>query len=208
MLSQVRESPDRPCRHALRIVQNRPWNGNLIGGREIAVENGNTSDLVPLYLYDGKRPFEPVADVNVDLLARYRFDRLETEASRFYQGMDDWEQTVEGGLSIRVRPPWGIVSADALADMLGRHDGQAYHLSYMRSIRAGRWTISPSPTLVHQSAELVAYFYFQHRRHPAQSGNALYRLNPSEAAPHLRLRKGDHPLDGINPQTEVEAAGF
>jgi hypothetical protein len=75
-----------------------------------SMNNDNSTDLVPLYLYNGKWFFFHGTSagvhlldqgaVSVDAVASYRFDRLETDASPFYAGMEDREQTVDGGLSI------------------------------------------------------------------------------------------------------------
>jgi outer membrane scaffolding protein for murein synthesis (MipA/OmpV family) len=134
-----------------------------------SMKNENSSDLVPLYLYEGKLFFSRGTEAGlhlfdndvfaVDLLGRYRFDRLEAEASPFFEGIDDRRQTFEGGLAVSVTQPWGILSFSALNDMLGRHDGQAYDLNYRLPIKRGRWTFTPQISLVHQSEGLMDYYY-------------------------------------------------
>lgn len=134
-----------------------------------SINNDNSSDLVPLYLYNGKRLFfhgtsagirlinSPA--ISIDAIADYRFDRLETDADPFFQGMKDRDQTVDGGLSVTLRQPWGTLNATALTDLLSRHNGEEYSLSYSRAFRFGDLQIKPYASYIHQSSELLDYYY-------------------------------------------------
>lgn len=134
-----------------------------------SVASDYSSDLVPLYLYEGRRLFSHgtqagvhlVRDqlINFDLLARYRFDRLETDASSFYDGMKDRQQSVDGGFAISLDQPWGLLNFSAVTDLLSRHDGEELDLTYRYPIVAGRWTFTPSVSLVYQSRDLIDYYY-------------------------------------------------
>ena len=134
-----------------------------------SVENDFGGDLVPLYLYEGKHLFAHGTSAglhlfrgsafSLDAVARYRFDRLETDASPYYAGMADREQTVDGGFSVTLEQPWGSLTATAVTDLLSRHDGEAYDLTYRYTFGIGRLTLSPFAGYVHQSGKLNDYYY-------------------------------------------------
>jgi MipA family protein len=132
-------------------------------------ENDLNSDLVPLYLYEGRRLFARGSwaglhlydrpGFGVDMIARYRFDRLETEADAFYAGMQDREQTLEAGLSVYVDGRLGELSIAAVKDLLNRHSGEEYDLSYRYPVATGNWLLAPYVSLMHHSDELNDYYY-------------------------------------------------
>jgi len=134
-----------------------------------SMNNDNSTDLVPLYLYNGKRLFFHGTSagihlldrdsLSVDAVASYRFDRLETDADPFYEGMDDREQTVDGGLSVSLEQPWGTLNATVLTDLLSRHNGDEISLSYLLGIRAGKLQLTPYTSYIYQSADLLDYYY-------------------------------------------------
>jgi outer membrane scaffolding protein for murein synthesis (MipA/OmpV family) len=134
-----------------------------------SINNDNNSDLVPLYLYNGKRLFffgtsagihlVDRPGFSIDAVANYRFDRLEADADPFFQGMEDREQTVDGGLSVSLERPWGTLNATAVTDLLSRHNGQEYSLSYSRGFRAGNLQLMPYASYIYQSADLLDYYY-------------------------------------------------
>jgi MipA family protein len=159
--------------------------------------NGDT-DLVPLYLYEGRRFYARGSWVGVrvaqqpswglDLIARYRFDRLEAvrqaavrqeaavrrEADSFYEGMADREQTVDGGLSLYLRGALGELSLAAVTDLASRHQGAEYDLTYRYPLTFGNWVVSPYASLVHQDSDLVDYYYGV-RREEARPDRPFYR---------------------------------
>ncbi len=134
-----------------------------------SMENDNDTDLVPLYLYEGKFLFSHgtsagVHVVNtdrfgVDLLAKYRFDRLESDADIFFAGLDDREQTIDGGLSLSLKGAWGKLSATWVADLLDNHNGSEVDLTYRYTRQPGRWSLSPFISYVHQDQDLTNYYY-------------------------------------------------
>jgi outer membrane scaffolding protein for murein synthesis (MipA/OmpV family) len=134
-----------------------------------SINNDNNSDLVPLYQYNGKRLFFHGTSaglrlvdrpgIAIDAVADYRFDRLETDANPFFKGLKDREQTVDGGLSISLRQPWGTLRATALTDLLSRHNGEEYSLSYSRGFRTGNLQLRPYASYIYQSADLLDYYY-------------------------------------------------
>jgi outer membrane protein len=116
-------------------------------------------DLVPLYLYEGDYLFAHGVEwgvhlfkprpLKLDLVARYRFDRLQPEASEFFEGMSERKQTVDGGLALTLDGGWGRLSLSAITDLMGRHEGQEYDLTYQYPWQRGRWTLSPSVSLAY-----------------------------------------------------------
>jgi MipA family protein len=147
-------------------------------------ENNADSDLVPLYLYEGRRLYARGSWVGlrlqqrpswgVDLVARYRFDRLEAEAHPFFAGMEDREQTVDGGLSFYLAGPLGELSIAALTDLAGRHRGEEYDLTYRYPLAFGNWLVSPYVSMVHQSSDLTDYYYGV-RLHEARPDRPFYQ---------------------------------
>ena len=127
-------------------------------------------DLVPLYLYEGDYLFahgtewgvhllrdHPV--FNVDLIGRYRFDRLQVDSSEIFDGMEDRKQTVDGGISASLKGGWGELYLSAVTDLLDRHNGEELELTYLYSWERGKWTLAPSVGFFYQSANLTDYYY-------------------------------------------------
>ncbi len=134
-----------------------------------SIWNENNTDLVPLYLYEGKYLYSHGTSAGLhmidrehfsfDLVARYRFDRLETDSSNLYFGMEDREQTVDGGLAFAINGNWGEVSASAVSDMLDTHNGEEYDLTYRYTWATQKWKFSPFISYVYQDEDLVNYYY-------------------------------------------------
>jgi len=127
-------------------------------------------DLVPLYLYEGDylfahgtewgvHLFKPRKTFNVDVIARYRFDRLQVESSPDFDGMEDRKQTVDGGLAASLQGGWGQLHLSAVTDLLDRHEGQEYDITYIFPWQRGKWTFAPSAGFFYQSGNLTDYYY-------------------------------------------------
>lgn len=126
-------------------------------------------DLVPLYLYEGDYLFSHGTEAgihlfkprafNLDLVARYRFDRLQADASEFFEGMSDRKQTVDTGLALSLSGGWGELNLSAVTDLLSRHGGEELDLTYLFPWQRGRWTLAPSVSLIYQSGSLTNYYY-------------------------------------------------
>ena len=126
-------------------------------------------DLVPLYLYEGDylfahgtewgvHVFQP-ENFQLDVVARYRFDRLQVEASDFFEGMEDRKQTVDIGAAMTLQGGWGQLQFSAVTDLMDRHEGEELDLTYLFPWQRGRWTLTPSIGLVYQSRSLTNYYY-------------------------------------------------
>ena len=126
-------------------------------------------DLIPLYLYEGDYLFSHGTEAgvhlfkpknfNIDLIVRYRFDQLQVDANDYFDGMENRKQTVDGGLAFSLKGGWGRLSFSAVTDLLGRHSGQELDLTYQYPWQRGRWTVTPSVGLFHQSQNLTDYYY-------------------------------------------------
>jgi outer membrane scaffolding protein for murein synthesis (MipA/OmpV family) len=126
-------------------------------------------DLVPLYLYEGDFLFAHGTEAGVHLwqpenfklhlVARYRFDRLQADSSEFLEGMSDRSQTVDAGIAMALDGGWGQLHFSAVTDLMDRHEGEELDLTYLFPWQRGRWTLSPSVSLVYQSSSLTNYYY-------------------------------------------------
>jgi outer membrane protein len=126
-------------------------------------------DLVPLLLYNGKYVFSrgTAAGVHVlnkrsvelNLLARVRFDNLDPGDSEFYEGVQARKQSIDGGAEMRVRGDWGELKAAWLVDTLGRHYGQSAEIAYRYTFEYGRLTFSPFVNWEWRDADMTNYYY-------------------------------------------------
>ncbi|MEJ2514662.1 MAG: MipA/OmpV family protein [Gammaproteobacteria bacterium] len=127
------------------------------------------TDLVPLYLYNGRYLFARGTSGGIHLLnrealefnalARYRFQKLDPDRNAFYEGIGEREQTVDAGLELVLRQDWGILTLDWLTDALDRHNGQEAGASYRYDIDLGPWTVSPFIAWTWQDADLTDYYF-------------------------------------------------
>lgn len=134
-----------------------------------SILNENQSDLVPLYLFQGKVLFSHGTSMGLhlmntenwklDAIGRYRFDRLEVDADPIFGGLEDREQTVDGGVSLSYGGDWGRLSASWVTDLLGKHNGSAYDLTYRYKMHRGRWLISPFVSYVFEDQTLTNYYF-------------------------------------------------
>ena len=126
-------------------------------------------DLVPLYLYEGRYFFARGAaggvhivhndSIEFNVLARYRFQKLDPDRNAFFDGLEEREQTLEGGVQFRIAQAWGQLTAEYLTDTLGRHNGQQAQVAYRYNFAAGRWSISPFISWTYQDSKLTNYYF-------------------------------------------------
>ena len=134
------------------------------------VGGGTRFDLLPLYLYEGKRVFLHGSRAGlklfdeesqrVDLFLDQRFegyadDRLPPSLA----GMAERGSGLDAGVSYRYRQPWGTLQAEYLQDAAGFSKGSELRLSYNYDWRSGRLVLRPSLTLAARSARLNNYYY-------------------------------------------------
>lgn len=131
---------------------------------------GTRYDLLPLYLYEGKRVFLHGSRVGlklfdeesqrVDLFLDQRFegyadDRLPPSLA----GMAERGSGLDAGMSYRYRQPWGTLQAEYLQDAAGFSKGSELRLSYSYDWRSGRLVLRPSLMVATRSARLNNYYY-------------------------------------------------
>lgn len=134
-----------------------------------SVNNDNGTDLIPLYLYEGKYLFAHGTSAGIhlinhdwlklDLIGRYRFDRLEPEADPAYLGLEPRRQTVDGGLEATIKSGFGHLRLGALWDLLDRHQGGEFEATYLYQFDPGRWRITPYVSYLYQTEDLLNYYY-------------------------------------------------
>lgn len=134
-----------------------------------SMRNGNNVDLIPLYLYEGERLFARGTSVGahlfdndwltVDALVSYRFDRLESNANDYFNGLHDRQQTVDAGLSVTVKGGWGLLSTTWVSDLMSNHNGDEWDITYRYAWKPGRWSLSPFVSYIYQNSDLVDYYY-------------------------------------------------
>jgi outer membrane protein len=141
--------------------------------RSLYFENQNddlrTSDMIPLFMYEGKYLFVhgPAGGVHFfkndafefNLYAQYRFQKLDPDRNEYYEGLTDRDQTVDAGIQILSRQNWGEIDVNWVNDTLDRHNGQEVHLSYRYNFETGPWSFSPYVSLSWQDAELSNYYF-------------------------------------------------
>ena len=147
--------------------------GGIRLGQNLYFESDNeelrTKDLIPLYLYEGKYVFvhgtaggihvvkRDVFELN--LYARYRFQKLDPDRNAYYEGLEERDQTVDAGLQLGVKQSWGEVKLNWVTDALNKHDGQEIQLSYRYRFEAGPWSISPFVSWSWQDDNLTNYYF-------------------------------------------------
>jgi MipA family protein len=145
-------------------------------------------DLVPLYLYEGRHLFAHGTEFgahlfrndtfSVSALARYRFTRVEAGDDPLFSGLDERDQTLDGGVTAQLRGGWGQLQADWLTDLLGRHDGQEINLTYRYRWELGDLMLSPFFTSTWQNSNLANYYYGVS---PGEAGPGLPVYQPGSA---------------------------
>lgn len=147
--------------------------GGIRGGQSPYFESDNEDlrdkDLVPLYLYQGRYLFfrGAVGGVHffrndtyeVNLYAKYRFQKLDPDRNVFYEGLEERKQTLEAGLQVRMSKQWGDLNLHWVTDTLNRHGGQEVQLGYRYHFEAGPWSISPFAAVTWQDDNLTNYYF-------------------------------------------------
>ena len=154
-----------------------------------SIDNDHDADLLPLYMYEGKYLFGHDTSgglhlinterFSADLLVKYRFDRLESDADIFFAGIDDRDQTVDGGVSLSLKGDWGKLTFTEVADLLDKHNGSEMDLTYRYTRQPGRWSLSPFISYVRQDEDLTNYYYGV-SSHEAAIDRPEYRADSAE----------------------------
>ena len=134
-----------------------------------SMETDENSDVLPFYFYEGKYLFAHGSTAGIhlfdtgtfsaDALIAYRFDRLEPERDDYFEGVNEREQSLDGGLRGSVRGDWGKLSLTWLQDTLDRHNGEEVDLTYRYNWFGDKWTVSPFASYVYWDRTLTDYYY-------------------------------------------------
>jgi outer membrane scaffolding protein for murein synthesis (MipA/OmpV family) len=132
-------------------------------------EDQRQSDLIPLYLYEGKYLFARGTSggvhvirndaFEVNLYTRYRFQKLDPDSNEFYAGLEERKQSLDAGVEVALRQSWGEIKLDWVADTLDRHNGQELRFAYRYRFEMGPWSFSPFVSWTWQDANLTDYYF-------------------------------------------------
>ena len=134
-----------------------------------SMETDENSDVLPFYYYEGRYLFAHGSTAGIhlfnndsfslDALLAYRFDRLEPERDDFFDGVEEREQSLDGGIRGSLKGGWGNLSLTWLQDTLDRHNGEELDLTYRYNWIGNKWTVSPFASYVHWDEALTDYYY-------------------------------------------------
>lgn len=96
---------------------------------------------------------------SVDAIAQPRFGGFDPDDSRFLEGMEEREFSVDAGVELQWQSRKWAVSVDALQDLLSRSEGFETGVTVQRRYQFGRWFVSPGIGLGWQSEKLTDYYY-------------------------------------------------
>jgi len=96
---------------------------------------------------------------SVALIGQWRVDGYDDNDSRHLRGMKDRKMTLDGGLSATYVDGWGATTVSLVTDLLGRHNGQEFSISYGKRFSSGQWSFIPSAGVLYKSADLTDYYY-------------------------------------------------
>jgi outer membrane protein len=119
---------------------------------------------------------------------RPRFEGYEEDDSSALDGMGDRRPTLDAGLEVSYRADWGLLSLEAVTDVLGEYDGQELEFAYTARFDWAGFTFVPSAALRWRSSDLVGYYY---------------GVEPSEALPG---RPAYNPDDAFSPAVRLAVA--
>ena len=95
----------------------------------------------------------------LNVLGRYRFQKLDPSRNAFYEGIEERKQTVDAGVEVRLHGGWGSLNANFLTDTLDRHRGQSAEVTYRYDFDRGSLTFSPFVSWSWNDAKLTNYYY-------------------------------------------------
>ncbi len=143
---------------ALRF-ENSPYRGG-----------GTRNDLVPLYIYEGKRVFleayrfglklDETPDSRFDVFLGYRFEGfLYDHIPASLAGMANRDQEVDLGLGYQQRRPWGTLFGELLHDAAGGSNGTELRAGYRYDWTHGNLKVQPQLAFAARDRNLNNYYY-------------------------------------------------
>ena len=149
---------------------------------------GTRYDLLPLYLYEGKRLFlhanragvklfndgDHRAGQRFDIFIEQRFEGFPAEnLPASLTGMASRDSSIDLGLAYRLRQSWGTLRAELVRDVSGASGGYEARLGYGYDWRSGPWSVRPDVSVSWRDAKLNNYYYGV-QANEAMVGRAAY----------------------------------
>lgn len=159
---------------------------------------GTRNDLVPIYVYEGKRvfleayriglKFNESAESRLDVFLGYRFEGFPyDQIPASLAGMADRAPGLDLGLGYQYRKPWGTLFGELLHDAAGESNGTEARVGYRFDWALGRLRVQPQVALAWRDANL---------------NNFYYGVQPSEATAQ---RPAYEPGKGVNVELGLSA---
>ena len=131
---------------------------------------GTRNDLVPIYMYEGKRVFleayriglklNETPDSRFDVFIGYRFEGFPYDRiPASLDGMANRGSGADLGLGYQHRKPWGTLFGEVLHDIAGGSNGTEVRAGYRYDWVAGNLQLQPQVTLAARDANLNNYYY-------------------------------------------------
>ncbi|XOV77663.1 MAG: MipA/OmpV family protein [Aestuariibacter sp.] len=124
---------------------------------------------VPFFTYEGEDMDIGLGSISFHIVSsehlrlsvdgQVRFNGYEASESAALNGMEDRDFAFDAGISGEFFGEWGGVTARALKDVTGTHDGYELSLAYQYPFPMGNLIVIPSIGVAWQSEELVTYYY-------------------------------------------------
>ncbi len=150
---------------------------------------------VPMFGYEGERLYIRGIGAGYRIfrkggwslgpVVRPRFDGYRASDSRALAGMKDRDLTVYGGVALGWLTGRGLIGANWVTDLLGRHSGQELEVSYTARFSLAGFDLIPSVGLSYKSNRLVDYYYGV-RASEARDGRPAYK-GGAATDPFVRL---------------------
>ncbi len=128
-----------------------------------------SEDLVPLYMYEGKRFYVHATRVGIkldeqdqhgfELFLDYRLEGYPNHRPPVLDGMALRQPALQAGVAWRGRSEFGNVDLELLHDANNTSHGSEVRFGYNVDLHRGRWHFRPSWTVAHRSANLNDYYY-------------------------------------------------
>jgi outer membrane protein len=144
---------------AIQRVDRNPYRGERF-----------SRDLVPLYMYEGRRvylhgtrvgvKFSDIPEHGLELFLDYRYEG-HPNANRpdVLAGMARRGPGIQAGAAYRGRTVFGNFDLELLHDANNTSHGSELRLGYSFDLHSGRWHFRPSWTVARRSANLNNYYY-------------------------------------------------
>jgi outer membrane protein len=144
----------------------------------------------PVVAYEGERLYVRSAIVGYRIISENglmigpqvqpRIEGFKEDDSRFLEGMQDRNWSVDGGVNIEAATPVGLFGTSIVTDLLGRSRGQEVEFRYLIMFPLLGFHLIPSGGVRWKSDNLVDYYY---------------GVRPSEARPDRPAYEGHQAFD-------------